>query len=131
MYTQSNCELECITEYTEALCGCVKFSMPHTNDTKVCDSRKGTECYMEALTFFNFQNIANILKKEQLNVEGYFSEDNFADLEINTFNINDSNSRNESQCDCLPACTSLQYDADISHNVFNLDMLMKHGLKNE
>ena len=123
MYTQSNCEIECITEYTKALCGCVKFSMPHTNDTKICDSRKGIGCYTEALNFFNFQNIADILKKEQLNVEGYFAEDNFDELEIDYININDSKSRNESHCDCLPACTSLQYDAEISQNVLNVDIM--------
>ena len=131
MYTQSNCELECITEYTKALCGCVKFSMPHSNDTKICDTRVGITCYNEALSFFNFQNIADILKNEQLNVGGYFAEDNFDELEIDNFNINDSKSRNESQCDCLPACTSLQYDAEISHNLLNIDIMLKKGWKNE
>jgi amiloride-sensitive sodium channel len=27
-YTQSNCELECLTNFTRQECGCVKFSMP-------------------------------------------------------------------------------------------------------
>lgn len=27
-YTQRNCELECLTDYTLRNCGCVKFSMP-------------------------------------------------------------------------------------------------------
>lgn len=27
-YTQRNCEMECLTNYTLAQCGCVKFSMP-------------------------------------------------------------------------------------------------------
>lgn len=27
-YTQTNCEVECLTNHTLAQCGCVKFSMP-------------------------------------------------------------------------------------------------------
>lgn len=128
MYTQSNCELECLTEYTKSMCGCVKFSMPHSNDTRVCfyDDRY---CYTEALSFFNFQNIADILKKEQLNFDGHFEEDIFSDLTITDMNINDSNSR--TQCDCLPACTSLQYDAEISQNLLNVELMSESGLKNE
>lgn len=30
-YTQSNCELECLSNYTLAICGCVRFSMPRTS----------------------------------------------------------------------------------------------------
>lgn len=28
VYTQPNCELECLANYTVDLCGCAKFSMP-------------------------------------------------------------------------------------------------------
>lgn len=28
MYTQTNCEEECLTNFTKAKCGCVQFSMP-------------------------------------------------------------------------------------------------------
>lgn len=28
VYTQRNCELECLSNYTKSECGCVKFSMP-------------------------------------------------------------------------------------------------------
>lgn len=129
MYTQSNCELECVTEYTKTLCGCVKFSMPHSNDTKVCDSKAGIVCNDDALSFFKVQNIVNILKKEQKNLNGYFVVDNFEDLEIDSFNINDS--RTESQCDCLPACISIQYDDEISQNLLNIDIMSKNGLENE
>lgn len=36
-YTKSSCYLECLTNYTFKYCGCVKFSMPRTNSTKICD----------------------------------------------------------------------------------------------
>lgn len=35
-YTQSNCELECLTNYTLKSCGCVKFYMPRIASTPVC-----------------------------------------------------------------------------------------------
>lgn len=36
VYTQSNCELECLTNYTLHKCGCVKFYMPRNSSTPVC-----------------------------------------------------------------------------------------------
>lgn len=30
-YTQANCEMECLSNYTKNECGCVKFSMPREN----------------------------------------------------------------------------------------------------
>lgn len=30
IYSQNNCESECLANYTERMCGCVKFSMPST-----------------------------------------------------------------------------------------------------
>lgn len=38
-YTQQNCEIECLTNYTLKKCGCVKFSMPRDNNTRMCGSR--------------------------------------------------------------------------------------------
>lgn len=32
-YTQRNCEMECLRNFTLAQCGCVKFSMPRKNST--------------------------------------------------------------------------------------------------
>ena len=31
VYTQRNCELECLSNFTRTECGCVKFSMPSKN----------------------------------------------------------------------------------------------------
>jgi len=36
-YTQSNCKLECMTDYILKECKCVKFFMPHKNGTKICN----------------------------------------------------------------------------------------------
>ncbi|XP_044252515.1 pickpocket protein 28-like [Tribolium madens] len=35
-YSQSNCLLECLTNYTLGKCGCVKFYMPRDNSTPIC-----------------------------------------------------------------------------------------------
>ncbi|XP_063916628.1 pickpocket protein 28-like [Zophobas morio] len=37
-YTQSNCLLECTTNYTLSRCGCVRFFMPRNNTTPICGS---------------------------------------------------------------------------------------------
>lgn len=36
-YTKVLCDLECLSNYTLENCGCVKFSMPREEHTKVCD----------------------------------------------------------------------------------------------
>jgi amiloride-sensitive sodium channel len=47
-YTKAHCDLECMTNYTLKLCGCVRFSMPRDKSTPVCDLSK-TECYIAAI----------------------------------------------------------------------------------
>ncbi|KAL1402838.1 hypothetical protein pipiens_005902 [Culex pipiens pipiens] len=91
VYTQQNCELECITNYTLRSCGCVKFSMPRDDRTEVCGASK-IECYNEA-------------EDELLSQEVKYSVDKSYDF--------------RAKCDCLPACTSVQYDAEISQADFN------------
>ncbi|XP_055321191.1 pickpocket protein 28-like, partial [Sitodiplosis mosellana] len=39
-YSQHNCEVECLANFTLTKCGCVKFTMPRTKETKVCGSAK-------------------------------------------------------------------------------------------
>ncbi|CAH1100944.1 unnamed protein product [Psylliodes chrysocephalus] len=54
-YTQENCYLECLANYTLQKCGCVNFFMPRTNTTKICGNAM-INCMEEAesliLTFF-------------------------------------------------------------------------------
>jgi amiloride-sensitive sodium channel len=54
-YTKQHCDLECITNYTLDICGCVKFSMPRTQDTKVCDVDQGI-CYHKAMMIWPNNN---------------------------------------------------------------------------
>jgi amiloride-sensitive sodium channel len=47
-YTKAHCDLECLTNFTLRACGCVKFSMPRSSETKVCDL-VDARCYSAAL----------------------------------------------------------------------------------
>ncbi|KFB52407.1 AGAP010967-PA-like protein [Anopheles sinensis] len=40
IYNQDNCELECLTNITLAVCDCVRYSMPRTPGTDVCSFNK-------------------------------------------------------------------------------------------
>ncbi|KAL7035082.1 hypothetical protein ACKWTF_008218 [Chironomus riparius] len=50
-YTKALCEFECMTNYTLRKCGCVKFSMPRTSETKVC-TVENSDCYFEAMSIW-------------------------------------------------------------------------------
>ncbi|XP_065086994.1 pickpocket protein 28-like [Ochlerotatus camptorhynchus] len=91
VYTQQNCELECITNYTRLACGCVKFSMPHDDRTEICGSSQ-IACY-------------NAAENELLSHDVKHSVNSSYDF--------------RAKCDCLPSCTSVQYDAEISQADFN------------
>jgi acid-sensing ion channel, other len=47
-YTKYHCDYECLANYTLDRCGCVKFSMPRSQDTPVCDLNR-TMCYFDAM----------------------------------------------------------------------------------
>ncbi|KAG5668531.1 hypothetical protein PVAND_016469 [Polypedilum vanderplanki] len=47
-YAKTLCDFECMTNYTLKICGCVKFSMPRTQNTQICDLDK-VECYNNAM----------------------------------------------------------------------------------
>ncbi|XP_069695437.1 pickpocket protein 28-like [Periplaneta americana] len=70
IYTQDNCDYECITNYTYAKCGCVYFYMPHNKTMALCDTNNG------CLNNMDFNNLT---------------------------------------CDCLPSCTEIRYDIEMSH----------------
>ncbi|XP_055319315.1 pickpocket protein 28-like [Sitodiplosis mosellana] len=47
IYTQNNCNDECLANFTKIQCGCVKFSMPRDKNTPICGGAK-IKCYKEA-----------------------------------------------------------------------------------
>lgn len=90
VYTQSNCELECLANFTLQQCDCVKFSMPRDNDAKIC-GQSDVVCYDKA----EDDLLADDLKKS-----------------LKTHS--EENKRGTTDCNCLPSCTSINYDAEIS-----------------
>ncbi|XP_055309664.1 uncharacterized protein LOC129573300 [Sitodiplosis mosellana] len=89
MYTQHNCEMECLANYTRKHCGCVKFSMPRDNDTRVCGSDK-IQCCNKAENAFLERHLSG-----------------------------DSNDRDSEACNCLSACVLINYDAEIIQTDFD------------
>ncbi|KAH8375195.1 hypothetical protein KR200_002252 [Drosophila serrata] len=94
IYSQSNCELECLANFTLSKCGCVKFNMPRNVNMPVCGAAS-LKCYNEA-------------------------EDELLLREFNQGLMNsDENARGETECNCLPSCTSIAYEAEISQADFD------------
>lgn len=84
VYTQRNCELECLSNYTKKMCGCVKFSMPRDKNTGEC-KEDNISCYLTA--------------ENELARENYMESSQGKDMNI---------------CNCLPLCESITYNSDIS-----------------
>lgn len=47
LYSKTACNLECFANYTLKTCGCVKFSMPRKNSSRICDHTQ-INCTMNA-----------------------------------------------------------------------------------
>lgn len=87
VYTQSNCELECLTNYTLNTCSCTKYAMPFENSTEICGWKK-QKCYAEVEARWIIETWNEYLQDQSLN--------------------------DQTKCNCLPACTSIEYSADVS-----------------
>ncbi|KAG5875639.1 hypothetical protein JTB14_037316 [Gonioctena quinquepunctata] len=85
IYNPENCGLECLTNYTLKLCGCVDFYMPRQNVTKVCGNAMKT-CLEEALYAMKEMELTSLLEKVNVG----------------------------KTCNCMPLCTELTYDAETS-----------------
>lgn len=112
-YSKSSCELECLAEQVLSSCGCVKFAMPHHNSTEICDNSK-LECVHQAEMNHTTRDLERKLLGKQLKRElkrGNIKKDDerFKKLEEMTV------------CNCLPSCTSLRYDVEISQTDFSVD----------
>ncbi|KAK5641660.1 hypothetical protein RI129_010207 [Pyrocoelia pectoralis] len=95
VYTQKNCEVECLTNYTLDYCGCVSYHMPHDENTKLCSSGK-TLCVYQASVSLLMDDINNKF----------------------TTDAQERNSTGHQECDCLQACTSLTYNSENSQAEF-------------
>ncbi|XP_013101819.2 pickpocket protein 28-like [Stomoxys calcitrans] len=99
IYSQTNCAYECLTNFTYHLCGCVTFAMPRSPETPVCGADK-LSCYRKANEELLFRQFNRGLQAiEAVEALG--------------------------DCDCLPACTSLDYETEISEGSFSLENTLK------
>ncbi|XP_037026210.1 pickpocket protein 28-like [Bradysia coprophila] len=87
IYTQNNCELECLTNFTLTYCGCVKFSMPRVATTDICGIPK-IDCVREASMIYFAPTSKNASSMSRVN-----------------------------NCNCLPSCTQITYSAEVTSAV--------------
>jgi len=91
-YTRANCLLECLVKYNIENCGCVHFSLPRRKDEKVCNSSMES-CFYQAKKKLALQKMKDSLD----------GNNNYGEIE-------------KSSCKCLPSCTSLFYEGEISQD---------------
>ncbi|XP_045477140.1 pickpocket protein 28-like [Harmonia axyridis] len=95
-YTQESCNIECMSNYTYRRCGCVAYHMPHRENMDICGSGN-IKCMIDA---------RNELMSRQVN-QGIHSQNQ----ELEEMQVSD--------CNCLPGCTTLTYNAETSQAGFN------------
>ncbi|RZB38942.1 ASC domain containing protein [Asbolus verrucosus] len=96
-YSQLNCQLECLTNFTLKKCGCVNIFMPRENQTRICGNAKH-ECMKEA--------------ERTLQIKGIYSK--FEDISLDS-----ATAMEDVDCDCIPLCTDLSYNSETSQTVWN------------
>ncbi|CAG9564749.1 unnamed protein product [Danaus chrysippus] len=96
IYTQANCEIECLSNFTYARCGCVHFGMPHGPTIPVCNAGS-MACMKKAQMELVTAEIQTNLEKDTAD-NGTLGEALLVAAE----------------CKCLQACTSIEYDAETS-----------------
>lgn len=82
-------------------CGCVKFSMPRDKHTRIC-SQSEVSCYDSAEDGLMLEELNESLKSGS-----------------------GENKRGKTDCNCLPSCTSINYDAEISQADFEFEKVFK------
>lgn len=94
VYSQSNCELECLTNYTLEACNCVKFSMPRDSVTPICNVTQ-RKCSNEAENSLIQHKLHEILMPEEM-------------------------TKKTNECNCLPSCTVITYDFEVKQRVSDI-----------
>ncbi|XP_077285510.1 pickpocket protein 28-like [Arctopsyche grandis] len=100
VYTQNNCDLECLTNYTDFLCDCVTFSMPRKLNTPICSVGK-----LPCVYYYQDDLMQKISKIG-------FNNENLTDIDAYLVDY-------VKDCNCLPACTVIGYDVEVSQADYN------------
>lgn len=115
VYSKASCDLECLTKHVLTTCGCVKFSMPHNNETQVCDHSQ-LSCAQEAELNFITRDLETKLLSKQLKKDlkhGKIKKDDPGFKKLKEME--------DGSCECLPSCVSLRYEVEISQTDFLVD----------
>ncbi|CAF4930718.1 unnamed protein product [Pieris macdunnoughi] len=107
IYTQQNCEMECLANFTNARCGCVHFGMPHGPNMATCNSGK-MAC----------------IKKSQMELVTVEMKSGMAGDDENDTLIGEAREV-ALRCKCLPACTSIEYEAETSQADYDWKSLFR------
>lgn len=86
--------MECLANYTIQECDCAPFHMPRNKTTQICGFDK-MDCYQKAEE--------SILMTKGNN------------------DIESSKDSPHGKCNCMPACTAIQYDTEISQTSSDFD----------
>uniref|UniRef100_A0AAG5DG39 Pickpocket n=1 Tax=Anopheles atroparvus TaxID=41427 RepID=A0AAG5DG39_ANOAO len=97
VYTKSNCEIECLANYTLKTCGCAHFAMPRTSDVRICGLGMAS-CCDQALSVLEEMDLLQALN--------------------NTIKF-------ANRCNCLPACNAIFYNTEISQALFDWRKLLQ------
>lgn len=113
MYTQRNCELECLSNFTKSECGCVKFSMP-SNEKQFLLNQMGK--IFHVMFFIVGDEITPICGADKMKCYND-AEDKLIKSDFIEGLVGDS--AVPKGCNCLPACTSITYESEISQAKFD------------
>nr|XP_023021680.1 uncharacterized protein LOC111510056 [Leptinotarsa decemlineata] len=95
-YTQFNCKLECLANHTLHLCGCVAFYMPRERGIPICGNGN-KQCMKDVKNYLDMSGLRH-------SIDGESTIRNFGVL----------------HCDCLPMCTLVEYNTEITEIDFDL-----------
>lgn len=121
IYTQNNCEAECLANFTKMECQCVTFSMPSKckipqNNSHVPLTRSLNLIPGERSTKVCGASSVKCYRNAEKKLFGEDIIDGLTDYTAKSFRQN---------CNCLPTCTSIIYDADIDRARFDWKATLK------
>lgn len=97
-YSQSNCNFECLTNFTIMMCGCARMAMPRDNLTRVC-MLKDRSCINKCKYLFDKKSLEDLDNFEERHFREHFG--------LNSEQIQHLLYHS---CECLPSCVSLHYE---------------------
>lgn len=125
-YSQYNCEAECLANFTHIECGCVKFSMTSKKLTFIF-TRINSEFSTVTFIIVDLQGDKNTkicgagsikcYQEAEKKLLGEDVIDGLKDHIAKSFRY---------RCNCLPACTSIVYDAEIDRAKFDWRAAIKN-----